>query len=111
MKRIHIALSVADIAASVSDYTRRLGENPVVVIDGEYALWRTPHVNLSIRRDGSTAGTLRHLGWEDDAATSFTAEADSNGILWERFSSANQDAEIEEIWPGSISAVPGSSKP
>jgi hypothetical protein len=42
---------------------------------------------------------MRHLGWEDDSADSFTADTDCNGILWERFAAHHQAAEINEIWP------------
>lgn len=102
MRRIHIALGVADIAASVADYTRRVGAEPVVVIAGEYALWRTDTLNLSIRRvAGEVAGTLRHLGWEDAACTAFTVETDTNGIAWEHFSAAQQAGEIRATWPDS----------
>lgn len=97
MRRIHIALGVGDIAASVADYTRRLGMAPVVVVPGEYALWRTDALNLSIRC--TDAGQLRHLGWEDDACEAFTVETDVNGIAWERFSAAQQAGEIRAIWP------------
>lgn len=101
MRRIHIALGVADIAASVADYTRRLGAAPVVVVAGEYALWRTEALNLSIRRvEGAAVGSLRHLGWEDAACEAFTVETDTNGIAWERFSAAQQAGEIRATWPG-----------
>lgn len=46
MKRIHVALGVSDIEASVIEYTARLGHAPVVVVPNEYALWRTAEVNL-----------------------------------------------------------------
>jgi len=60
MKRFHIAIGVTDISRSVDDYTRRLGCSPSVLVPDEYALWRTPRINLSISRTGE-AGTLRHL--------------------------------------------------
>lgn len=101
MKRIHIALSTTDIAASVADYNKRLGAKPVALIPDEYALWRTAEVNLSIRKDKSkTSGTLRHLGFENSDASGFKAERDVNGILWEAFNTTAQDDEIERIWPG-----------
>lgn len=31
-KRLHIAIAVADVAASVADYSQRLGQEPEVVI-------------------------------------------------------------------------------
>lgn len=99
MKTIHIALSVSDIAASVADYSARLGHDPEVVVPDQYALWRTPHVNLSIRKVPAGSGALRHLGWEDDASAAFTSDTDINGIVWERFSAEAQAKEIHETWP------------
>ena len=99
MKLFHLAISVADIAQSIEDYTRRLGCSPCVVVPNEYALWRTSCINLSIRRAGEKAGTLRHLGWEDPAASSFATETDVNGIVWEHFNAEQQAREIEETWP------------
>ena len=102
MKRLHIALASADITATVADYTARLGCAPVVVIADEYALWRTDGLNLSVRRDANCRpGELRHLGFEDPAASEFTATTDVNGIVWERFTAELQAAEIEAAWPGS----------
>ncbi|MEZ5541034.1 MAG: hypothetical protein R3F42_03225 [Pseudomonadota bacterium] len=100
MRRIHIALGVNDIASSIADYTRRLGIAPVVVVPGEYALWRTDGLNLSVRySETGAAGQLRHLGWEDDACEVFTVEVDVNGIAWERFTAMQQAGEIRAIWP------------
>lgn len=99
MRRIHIAVSVQDIPGSVEEYSRRLGAPPVVVVSNEYALWRTPEVNFSIRRVDASAGTLRHLGFEDPAATEFAAETDCNGILWEAFDADLQAKEINDTWP------------
>ncbi|MEO0946634.1 MAG: hypothetical protein AAFY11_00515 [Cyanobacteria bacterium J06641_5] len=108
MKRIHIAIATQDIAATIADYTARLGLTPCVAIAGEYALWRTETVNLSVRQDANAKpGTLRHLGWEDPNAMDFTESVDVNGITWERFTARQQAAEIEEIWPGSGFQVNG----
>ena len=75
MKRFHIALSTDRIEETIADYTERLGAAPAVVVDGEYALWRTDTLNVSIRQGPDNApGALRHLGWEDPAAEGFTAE-------------------------------------
>ena len=99
--RFHIALSAADIEAAVNDYRRRLGTEPVVVVSGEYALFRTRELNVSLRRDATVpSGQLRHLGWEDPAAEAFTSERDALGIVWERFSEEGQRVEIEAAWPG-----------
>jgi len=96
-QRFHLALGVADIAASVRDYSARLGCEPEVVVEGEYALWRTHALNVSIRRSGEIG--LRHLGWEDDSASTFSKQADINGIVWEHFSAELQQREIRALWP------------
>ena len=71
------------------------------MVDGEYALFRTHELNVSIRRDRAVPpGQLRHLGWEDPDAKSFTSDRDSLGIVWERFSAEAQASEIEAAWPG-----------
>lgn len=102
MKKFHIALAVKDITESVQDYSMRLGMQPVCVIPGEYALWRTESLNFSIRKDPESVCQLRHLGWEDAKATQFSSEKDVNGILWESFSEEVQKEEIENIWPKSF---------
>jgi len=103
IRRLHLALGVHDIAAAVDDYCRRLGCPPEVHVIGEYALWRTPALNLSIRRcEPELAGRLRHLGWEDPAAESFSQDVDANGIVWERFSAEQQRQEIRELWPEAL---------
>ena len=95
-----VAIATHDIAATVQDYSVRLGAQPCVVVPNEYALWRTATLNFSVRQDAACApGELRHLGWEDDTASGFTTATDCNGILWERFSAAFQAAEINKIWP------------
>jgi catechol 2,3-dioxygenase-like lactoylglutathione lyase family enzyme len=100
-KKLHIALSTEDIAASVADYSARLGCRPDLVVEGIYALWRTDHLNLSVRQMVEVSpGPLRHLGWEDDTAEAFTADVDVNGITWERFAAHHQADEIEAAWPG-----------
>ncbi len=101
MKKLHLALSTDDIAASVVDYSGRLGCEPEVVIEGAYALWRTATLNLSLRQvTGVAPGQLRHLGWEDDQAEAFTATVDVNGITWEHFAAHHQADEIKAAWPG-----------
>lgn len=100
MKKIHIAISVNDIASSVDDYTTRLGTKPAIIINNEYALWRTENLNLSIRRDKNCQqGELRHLGIEDPAAEKFVTSTDVNGILWEQFNAKQQQDEINQAWP------------
>ena len=99
MRRFHIAISVSDIAASVEDYSGRLGQQPVLIIPGEYALWRTDRLNLSIRYAPASAGELRHLGWEDPQAQTLSVERDVNGLVWECFSARDQAREIVANWP------------
>lgn len=100
MKKLHIAISTAKIEETVADYSARLGVQPCSSIRGEYALWRTESLNVSIRQDPDCVpGTLRHLGWEDPAASAFTQDTDVNGIVWERFTAQHQADEINEIWP------------
>lgn len=102
-KRFHIALGVADIAASVEDYSDRLQAQPALVVPDAYALWRTPSLNFSIRKvPAEQVGQLRHLGWEDAKCASFQTEADPNGIQWEHFSLAQQLDEIALAWPGQV---------
>lgn len=102
MKRLHLAIATQDIAGTVADYSVRLESKPCVLIDGEYALWRTAQLNLSVRHDPTCKpGELRHLGWEDPAAPEFSESRDVNGIVWERFSAQQQATEIDEIWPDS----------
>jgi len=98
MRRLHIALAVQDLDASVAEYTQRLGAEPCAIVSGIYALWRTPQTNFSISVRPEQAGQLRHLGWEDSAATSLEEETDCNGIAWERFTGAQQRAEIDALW-------------
>lgn len=100
MKKMHLAIATRDIAASIQDYSERLGCAPCSFVEGAYALWRTPSLNFSIRHDESVpVGQLRHLGWEDPEAPAFSEERDENGITWERFSAEQQAEEINSIWP------------
>jgi catechol 2,3-dioxygenase-like lactoylglutathione lyase family enzyme len=98
MRRFHIALAVRDLGESITDYTRRLGAAPAVVVPGKYAMWRTTQMNFSINETPERAGTLRHLGFEDESAEGFTTEADPNGIVWELFSPEEQNAAIRKMY-------------
>ena len=100
MKKLHLAIATNDIEAVVKDYRERRGFRPVLVIPNEYALWRNGSINLSVRQDPTCKpGELRHLGWEDPAASEFTTSRDINGILWEKFNAQQQAKEINETWP------------
>ena len=71
-------------------------------------MWRTDLLNFSISQLPERVGQLRHLGFEDDAAVGFTSTLDVNGIEWEKFSSAEQDARIVEMYgvPVSVRGTP-----
>ena len=99
MKRFHIAIGANDIKKTIADYTNRLGVDPCVIIGNEYALFKTDHINLSIRQ--SEEKGLRHLGWEDENYTDFKLEKDINGYEWEYFNEKLQKEEILSVWPDS----------
>jgi len=100
VKKLHIAISTNKIEETIQDYSARLEMEPCSLVPGEYALWRTETLNVSIRQDPNCApGILRHLGWEDPSAPEFSQETDINGIVWERFNAQHQADEINELWP------------
>jgi hypothetical protein len=94
MKRFHIALAVANLEASMADYSARLGQPPQALVYGVYAMWRTDNLNFSIRQQPEKAGQICQLGFEDDSVQGFTSSTDVNGIAWERFSTLEQDLQI-----------------
>ncbi|MGH8117347.1 MAG: hypothetical protein ACREP0_00365 [Rhodanobacteraceae bacterium] len=94
MKRFHISLSVADVADSIADYTRRLGKPPRTMVRDTYAMWRTDELNFSVVQDPEHAGQMRNIGFEDDGAADYDHDVDINGVIWERFSSLTQDLKI-----------------
>lgn len=98
MRRIHIALAVAELDESIADYSRRIGADPTVVVSGKYAMWRTDQMNFSINEIPNRAGQLRHLGFEDDDVTGFSSDHDPNNIMWELFSPQAQDDKIREMY-------------
>ncbi len=98
MRRIHIALAVADFPASVADYTDRFRQQPCCIVAGKYALWRTDILNFSISVNPEQAGRVRHLGIEDDSAEALTEDTDVNGMMWELFSAQQQNQEILHRW-------------
>ena len=71
---------------------------PTAVVKDKYALFRTEQLNFSINQLPERAGQLRHLGFEDDGVSGFTAEPDVNGITWELFSPADQDDAIVKTY-------------
>ena len=60
MKRVHLALGVADdVEVSIDDSLQRLGCRSDLLVPGAHVLWRTDAVNLSIRRVGHEEGGAR----------------------------------------------------
>jgi hypothetical protein len=104
MRRFHIALAVADLKDSIRDYSARLGIEPTAVVAGKYAMWRTDALNFSINQMPARAGQLRHLGFEDSEAGSFSSDHDVNGIEWELFSPKAQDEKIVEVYGAPVKA-------
>ena len=98
MRRLHVALAVDDLEATIRDYSQRLGAEPVTVVAGTYALWRTPEVNLSFNCDIDTGERLRHLGFEDDDVVTKSESTDVNGLMWESFSPRWQDEGIVRLY-------------
>ncbi len=98
MRRIHIALAVDSLEESIADYTGRLGAEPLAVVPGRYALWRTPEVNLSINADTPNEQRLRHLGFEDDSVGERTEDRDVNGIAWETFNPTWQSEGVLRVY-------------
>ena len=62
MKRLHVHVSVADIAESVRFYRALFASDPVVLKE-DYAKWmlEDPRVNFAISKRGGAFG-IRHLG-------------------------------------------------
>ena len=101
MKRFHISIAVSDFSASVTDYSKRLGCKPTVLVEGRYALWKTDILNFTISfREGQQTSMVRHIGFEDDGEKTFREERDANGITWEYFSAETQMQEVKEKFPG-----------
>ena len=96
--KVHLAIAVNDLEMSVAEYTRLLGSRPDLVIPGQYALWRTSILNMSLRCTGQDAGTVRHIGFERDDATTFEEYRDVNGLTWETFNKYHQADEIRSVW-------------
>mgnify|MGYP003323957958 CR=1 FL=1 len=99
MKRLHIALAVKDLEISIAQYTKILNSQPLVIAKGQYALWRTDEVNLSVSEKPDEAGQLRHLGFEDPEASDMSVVYDNDGFMWERFTAKQQREEILQHYP------------
>jgi hypothetical protein len=97
MKRVHVAISVENLSASIEDYNRIFDTKPSVIVPDIYALWRTDIINFSINQNKEISGSLRHLGFEDSEAEEFSEKTDVNQIVWEKFSADQQMQEIITI--------------
>ncbi len=100
--KVHISVAVKDLAESVAEYTKLLSAEPVLVIPSEYALWRTPVLNFSIRQTDQAVGSVRHIGFERDDAQKFVEHRDVNGLVWETFTAEQQAEEIRAHWPSAV---------
>lgn len=62
MKRLHVHVSVTDLADSIRFYSTLFAKKPTLLKD-DYAKWMLddPHVNFAISRRGAKSG-VRHLG-------------------------------------------------
>jgi len=93
-RRFHISISTENYAASVADYSGRLGKQPDIKVEGRLAIWRTDALNFSIScKPGQKGGMVRHIGFEEDVPA-MREEADCNGITWEYFTAVQQEEEI-----------------
>jgi hypothetical protein len=110
MKRVHLALAVADFDGSLREYSARLALLPCCIVRGTYALWRTEQLNLSISAKPDQAGQVRHLGFEDSTAEAMTEDVDTNGFVWERFTAEQQREEILRLWPDAEFLEPRSER-
>lgn len=106
MNRLHLAIGVKNITDSIQGYSKRFDCKPVVVIENEYALFRTESLNVSIRKVDDDKLGLRHLGWEDENYNGFTEETDCNGFTWEHFRKEDQIKEILGVWPEASQSNP-----
>ncbi len=68
MKRLHVHISVDDLASSVDFYATLFGDRPNV-LKADYAKWslEDPRVNFAISQRGRAVG-LDHLGIQVDSA-------------------------------------------
>ncbi|WGK68327.1 hypothetical protein P0082_07510 [Candidatus Haliotispira prima] len=98
--KLHVAVSSHQIEKTIEEYTIRLGTKPCLSVPNAYALWRTDSLNISVRQDTACPpAKLRHIGWENPTARSFSKKKDVNGLTWEKFNARQQADEINALWP------------
>jgi catechol 2,3-dioxygenase-like lactoylglutathione lyase family enzyme len=73
MKRFHLHLNVADLAANIGFYSKLFGTAPTRV-ESDYAKWmlQDPPVNFAISTRGNSVG-VDHLGIQTDDPTELVA--------------------------------------
>tara|TARA_R100000306_G_scaffold62552_1_gene73179 strand:- start:32908 stop:34125 length:1218 start_codon:yes stop_codon:yes gene_type:complete len=97
-RRFHLSLDCTDLQQTINEYSSRLGCRPTLIINGQFALWRTPELNICVRQ--ATETRLRHLGWELAESDGVSNDLDCNGIEWATFTLQQQAEEIRQCWPG-----------
>lgn len=138
MKRFHVHVAVADLAASVRFYSQLFAAEPAV-IKSDYAKWmlEDPRVNFAISQRGAKAG-VEHLGiqvesrteledvyarlqqaqgpvLEEGATTCCYAQSekswidDPQGVRWEAFLTTGQSTVYGHDRPGAKEAGPEAS--
>jgi catechol 2,3-dioxygenase-like lactoylglutathione lyase family enzyme len=78
MRRIHIGLTVDDLAAAVDFYTR-LFEVPPTLLRNDYAKWMLddPHVNFSVDTHADGPPGSAHFGVQVDSAEALATARDA----------------------------------
>lgn len=84
MKRFHVHVAVADLAASIRFYSRLFGAPPTVE-KPDYAKWMVedPRLNFAISQRGSATAGVDHLGIQvdtDEELAGLRAAVDRAGI-------------------------------
>jgi hypothetical protein len=89
MKRLHVHISVADLAASIKFYSGMFASQPTV-IKADYAKWQLddPRMNFAISKRGAEVG-LNHLGIQVESANEL-------GDMQSRLAALQPDVEKEE---------------
>lgn len=80
MKRLHVHVSVGELAPSIAFYSALFGADPVVS-KPDYAKWLLddPRVNFAISRKNDNATGLNHLGVQVDTEEELTEVYDRLG--------------------------------
>jgi catechol 2,3-dioxygenase-like lactoylglutathione lyase family enzyme len=110
MKRLHVHLSVEDIAQSVKFYSTLFAADPAV-IKPDYAKWMLddPRVNFAISTRDHESG-LRHLGIQvetvDELHEVYARLKEADGPVLEEGATTCCYAKSEKSWIGDPQGVP-----